>query len=337
MTLTSGPRLVPDTLTSMSIAEQHAIAAPQINAAERHLDRIEQFATHWPISGLGAITGPLGMGGDVWIVCAATGGGKTSFVASCIQRWARAGKRVYVMPLETEAHRFRTILACLDLEIHPGEALSGQLKKYVDGADQRRALIDAVRNPHPNVHIDPQSRIDLRGLDHGLKQARRFDADVIVIDHIDHIGGGEESARNGESKRVCNTLLDLAQANELLVLATSQLNMESMRGGDRLARYAPPQLNHLWMPGVKTQIATGIVGVFRPLRPRGENETAKEFSAAMGLAKAGIVEPHTMLMPATMGAVAMKLRNAGHLEGKRVLMPFRRGGIRDDSPLEDIA
>lgn len=310
-------------------------AANQVVAAKADLDIHPDRVVVWPYPDLDALSGPLGCGGDVWFVASFSGGGKTTFVTSTISRWMAQGKRIYVMPLETQPKRFRTILACMALGIHPGDALSKRLRMLPDGEAKRAAIKSELdlqyRSPFVDqVMIDPCSAVDVRGLKEGLKKAKAFGADVVVVDHIDHIAGGDGTNLAAESRRVNHAALYMAQDNELLLVLTSQLNMDILRGPDRLAKYQPPQVHHLWLPGVKTQVATGIVGLFRKIRePRGD-EMQDDYEKAMKSARAGVTEPGTMLDPGVMGVTAMKLRNYGHHDGKRVFLGFDRGHV---SPL----
>ena len=55
------------------------------------------------------------------------------------------------------------------------------------------------------------------------------------------------------------------------MLFTSQMNNEMLKGGkDRLAQFAPPMPHHVYMGGDKRKIATGMIGLHRRLRDRGE-------------------------------------------------------------------
>jgi hypothetical protein len=98
----------------------------QASEAMVDLDRHPDTFVRWPYEDLDALTGPMAPG-DVWFVCARSGGGKTTFVSSTILRWLADGKRLYVLPLETRPKSFRTYLACMAAGVQPGDALSGAL------------------------------------------------------------------------------------------------------------------------------------------------------------------------------------------------------------------
>src|ERR1043165_8834920 len=121
---------------ALPVVHPIVIASDQVTDAMAALDRHPSIYLRWPFADLDALTGPMAPG-NVWFVCANSGGGKTTFIASVILRWRHAGKRVYVMPLETRPNEFRTLLACLETNIHPGDALSGNLRTMPDGEAKR--------------------------------------------------------------------------------------------------------------------------------------------------------------------------------------------------------
>jgi KaiC/GvpD/RAD55 family RecA-like ATPase len=322
---------------TVALPELHpeVIAANQVIEALNHLERRPESLMRWPFSGLDTLVGPMGPG-EVWYVCGFSGGGKTTFVASAIDRWRERGKRVYVMPLELQPWRFRLYLACMALEIHPGDALSGQLRAMPNGDAHAEALkaemLSQTHDPYTRrVMVGSERAINVVGLEAALMKAKAFGADVIVIDHIDHIEpnitGGNGYA---DGKQVNHALLRMAQDNDLLIVATSQLNNAVVGGGqDRMARYQPPREHHVLMGGKKREVATGMIGLYRPLRAQLPNESFREFRAALKAARSGHAEPHTVLEPHVVGVSAMKLRNYGQHEGKRVTLGFQVGRVVD--------
>jgi hypothetical protein len=250
-------------------------AGNQITEAVAHLQRHPASLVRWPFPELDALTGPMGPG-EVWFTAAFSGGGKTTFVVSVIDAWRRAGKRVYVMPLELQPYRFRTYLA---------------------------------------------------GLEAGLRKAAAFRADVVVIDHIDHIAGGDGTSLYSESVRVNDAALRMAQDNGLLLWFTSQLNMDIARGKDHLAKFGPPMQPHLMFPTAKLKNATGIIGLFRPIRAMRSDETKKDYEAFLKTARAGAADAPKALETGVVGVNAMKLRNYGAHEGRKILLGFEKGRV----------
>lgn len=325
-----------DEYSDLPTIDRSVLASDQIIEAHRHLDRPSSAFVRWPFAALDELTGPMGPG-EVWYVCAFSGGGKTTFVGSAIERWRLAGKKVYVMPLELQPWRFRTYLACMRLRVHPGDALSGHLRAMPNGEAVRSSLkadLDAqMGSPYVDqVMVDPQRSIRISGLEEGLKRAMSFGADVVIVDHIDHISpeGGQSANGYADAQAVNHAALRMAQDNGMLLVCTSQLNNAIVANGqDHLARYQAPREHHVLMGGKKREVATGMIGLFRPTRERSQDESPEEYAAAIKAARAGFAEPHTALEPYVMGVNAMKLRNYGHREGQRIKLAFVDGQVED--------
>jgi len=295
-----------------------------------HLDRHPESLVRWPFADLDALTGPMGEG-EVWFVSAFSGGGKTTFIASTIEAWRKLGKRVFVMPLELQPNRFRTMLACMETNIHPGDALSGALRADPSRAHDRErlkaALMAQVASGYTDrVMVSEQRAINVAGLERGMMEAKAFKADVVIVDHIDHIEGDGKGSLYQASKEVNHAALKMAQDNGLLCVFTSQLNMEIAKA-DRLSKYAPPMVQHNQFPSVKLQVATGMIGLYRPLRPPLPDEDMKAYKASIADARAGITEASEALERGVMGVVAMKLRNYGQREGVRIKLAVEHGRV----------
>lgn len=306
------------------------IASDQVVEAMLALDRHPDTFVRWPYPDLDSLTGPMAPG-NVWFVCATSGGGKTTFVASTIDLWQASGKRVYVMALETRPHEFRTYLACMAVDFPPGDALSGNLLTLPNGAavrDQiKAALMGQTHKPYVDrVMVSGQRAINLAGLEQGLKEAKAFRADVVIVDHIDHIAAGDGKSGYEEAKRVNDMALRMAQDNDLLLLFTSQLN-QSAGHGDALTKYQPPRADHIAFGALKQRNATGMIGLYRPVRVRRPDESEDDYAACMKAARAGHSDLQTALEPNTMGITAMKLRNYGSREGAKVMLGVRHGRV----------
>lgn len=312
------PHLLEPGEEPLPYVDQVKLASDQVVEAIHSLDRPAEAFVRWPFPDIDTLTGPMAPG-DVWFVPAASGGGKTTFIGSCIKGWRRQGKKIYVMPLETKPKAFRTYLACMEAGIRPGDILSGEYLRYPDAKAVRDVVaaefLAQLRAPYVDqVMVSGHHAITLQRLEEGLKEAKAFGAHVVVVDHIDHIEQGE-GAYN-DVKAINNGALKMAQDNGLLLVFTSQLNT-SVSKGDYLAKYMPPRRDHVLFGALKENICTGMIGLFRPLRKRRDGESEDDYHAAIKRARSGLGEGsvNDMLMPNTMGVVAIKLRNYGEREG----------------------
>jgi KaiC/GvpD/RAD55 family RecA-like ATPase len=305
----------------------------QVVDASVDLDRHPDTFVRWPFADLDTLTGPMAPG-DVWFVGARSGGGKTTFVTSSILRWLADGKRLYVLPLETRPKSFRTYLACLEAGVHPGDALSGSLRSTPEGQAQREkvraALTRQTQRPLiEQLKVSPAEAISVETLEAAFAEAAEFEADVVLIDHIDHVqtderGGDLYKQSVGVNKKV----LKLAQEYDRLVVATTQLNLQ-VSLGDALARYQPPREQDVYLGNFKRTVATGMIGLFRPIRKPRIGEDMADYIEMMKKARKGVIPPAEALEPGMMGAVAMKLRNYGMRENERTYLGVEHGRVHD--------
>jgi hypothetical protein len=105
--------------------------------------------------------------------------------------------------------------------------------------------------------------------------------------------------------------------------------------GDHLARYQPPRESFVQMGGHKRQIASGMIGLYRPLRTRQPHEDPKAWAQRLTDAKLGHIEPHELLQRNTMGVVQMKSRHYGD-EWHRVMLRVEQGAVIDPAESQSI-
>jgi replicative DNA helicase len=320
-------------------AEQRSPSTTALRQTHAALDTLSLPAAafvRWPYAAVDDLTGPLAPG-NVWYVPGASGGGKTTFITGAIDAWITAGTRVAVLPLELQAQDWRTHLAAVRAGVDPGDVRSGALRMREEGGDADAArLLDLVRaklrampmdpTDRWSLYVSPERAVTAKRLERVFREASEHGYQVVVIDHIDHVGGEEGHGGSGsleESKQVNQALLELAQKYGLVAVAMSQLNASRLKGAkDRLAKYAVPQTSDMYMHTFKEHVATGVLGLFRPIRPDADPDLVAK-------ARHGDVEPQQVLEPGCMGLVGMKLRNYGSREGQRRYLALDYGRPRD--------
>jgi replicative DNA helicase len=287
----------------------------------------------WPFDTVDYVTGPMAPG-DVWFVAGLSGGGKTTFVRRAVELWLATGRRVAVFPLETTPEKYLTEMAAVALGLPPGEVVSGRMDR--ESEDMKR-----VRDEVRRVTLDPDvgSRFIVAHLDRMVVDAFEAEveralgeigAELVIVDHIDHLASSEHGTGDwSDSVKVAHAGLDIAKRYSVVVVFTTQLNGTIYQSQDRLAKYMPPQEQHIRNGQTKRQVATGMLGLYRPKRSIGPLETQEEFKALMKAARAGEADPELVLDQDAMGVVAMKLRNYGNREGRKMCLRFAGGRIAD--------
>ena len=319
-----------------------AMASDQIVDATLELDRHADTYLRWPWKALDELYGAMAPG-QLHYVAGFSGMGKTTFISSAMGRWVEQGRKVVVLPLEQKAHTFRTYMACQSLGVDPGLMLSGDFHRLPTAdtlrAQVKQAVADQLKDPFlSRMTVLGAPDVSVETLRRAVKYALEREADVLVIDHVDHLQPNEPQRSGYDASRAVNDeALRLAQNNDLLIVAMSQCNQQSMNGSsDKLAKYEPPRDNHVLMGGKKRELATGMLGLFRPQLPPPEGATQEDMAAwreDMARARRGELEPHKALEPMTMGIVLMKSRSYGNREGKRIKLAWRAGRIVDHETL----
>jgi len=121
---------------------------------------------------------------------------------------------------------------------------------------------------------------------------------------------------------VNQAILTIAQEYGFLMMPATQLNNEAAKV-NRIALHLPPQPQHVKMGGHKREIATWMLGLYRPLKVAGVE--AKDLKAV----NAGLKPARDILEPNTMGIVIMKHRFYGNREGSRIYLRVESGIVRD--------
>ena len=309
-------------------------ALSQVEAAFNRLHLPPDAYLRWPWPALHQLTKGIAPG-NVVVIGAFTGTGKTTFVASAVNRWLDQGRTVYAMPLESKPDEFRTHLAAQRAGVRPGDVLSGALYEMSNG----EALMGAVSGEMSKQIEEPmlsklivsgQPHIDRYKMQQACEEAAEFKADCVIVDHVDHIEGTPGQSFYEESVRTLKAALKLAQGLGLRLILTSQLNNQ-VTAGHRLARYQPPQIQHFYMGQHKAQVATQVIGLYRPIRSRLPDEDEKAYRKLLDDARHDMVEPQDVLARGVTGVVKVKDRNYG-AEGQRIALAYEHGRILDRLP-----
>jgi KaiC/GvpD/RAD55 family RecA-like ATPase len=263
--------------------------------------------------------------GDIWFLGGFSGDGKTTAMTSALDCWYEQGKRIYYLGLESRPNVLKTHWACKRLGYDAGLVLSGKALDWYNWQAVRQEIAAMVQGLNEGqtaaqVHFSPVDFVDGEALRRAMRDAKEFGADVLMIDHIDHIEGDRGSTYE-TSREVCRTLLREAQSTGLKCLVATQFNNEAIKG-NRIGRYLPPQPNHVFMGSHKRQIAAGMLGLYRPLKQGLTAETYRQFQR-------GMAEPKDVCEENTMAAICMKHRLRGNQEGRRVMLKVEHGRVMD--------
>ena len=287
------------------------------------LERDAWLRLPWP--SLDDVVGGIGLG-NVWFVGGFSGNGKTTFLMNLTAELLLEDKVIYYLGTETRANELRTRLACQRVGCYAGDVLSGASRQWDNWSLKRAALRDDIQlqrtlGANNRFLVCPVQRVTATELVGSFEDANIQGADLVIIDHIDHMEHGAGKTGFEDSRMLAHLVLDLGQSTGIPVIAATQFNNEGARG-DRLGQYQPPQPHHVYMGGHKRQIAWGMLGLYRPLKDGLTKDQLKD-------ARAGKLEPAQFLEPNCMAISVMKHRYYGSREGQRVRLEFDHGRLKD--------
>jgi KaiC/GvpD/RAD55 family RecA-like ATPase len=300
------------------------VASIHTKQAIRLLDRTAEDFLSMPWGAIDALVSGIPEG-DIWFLGGFSGDGKTTALTSAVDRWYEGGKRIYYLGLESRPKILLTHWACKRIGLDAGEVLSGLALRWHDWKERKAELAAMVHSLEQGstaaqVHFSPTEFVDGTALREAMRNAKDFGADLLILDHIDHIEGDQGSAYE-VSRDVCMTLLREAQNTGIRCIVATQFNNEAVKG-NRIGRYLAPQPNYVYMGSHKRQIASGMLGLYRPLKHNLDTESLKLFQR-------GMLEPKDVCEPNTMAVSVMKHRLFGNREGNRAYLRIERGKAID--------
>lgn len=302
----------------------------QVGEALSFLDLPAERFLRLPWPKLDAVLGGT-MPGALCFVAGHPGGGKTSWLLTLMLRLLGAGKRIYYAGLESRPNVLRTQVACRVLGYDHGEVLAGNAQRLATWPDDRarlKAELERQRDAdgvYARLRFAPHPHVDVRVACEIMAQAAAWGADLIVVDHIDHVTAENASGPYLESRQVVQALDTLTKAHNLVTIASTQTNWTA-RSTDPYRDHRPIREEHLYMGGHKNHVAHWTLGVYRPLI----HPMPKDLDKAVRADPRRFTE---VLAKATTAVNVIKSRVLG--EGKHAVIPlgFWRGEVLDEVPL----
>jgi len=246
-------------------------AEAQIQGAEAFLDLTEEDYLHWPWSTLDAAIGGMAPGTLHYIVCPSKGG-KTTLCRSAVAEWCKQGKKVLYGGFEMKAETLRTMYAADDVGVDPGDILSGawlQWDHYEALRERMRAAYREQRRPdhwYQNLRFTSYERVGQKEVREMMEIAAEWGGEVVVVDHVDHLGGTPGKNEFSVSVESNHLLLELTQKYGTKTIITSQTN-QTGKAQDRWRDHKALRDEVVRFGDVKKQVATTMFGFFRPLKP----------------------------------------------------------------------
>lgn len=264
--------------------------------------------------------------GQLWIVAAGTGIGKTTFLLSVADDFILGGAKVAYLGLEMEDDELATAFACLRARVPRWVAVENAWSERPDGEAQYQNVLRHLQaqslDPLVNhLKFLPQRYITPAILVEAAAEAHDWGADILIVDHINHV----ETEGYADFAKLVKLSKRIAERYDLVNISAAQINRDAVRGGHRLTRWGPMQLHHIQGGGVIEQNAVVVLNPYRPLVTGTDETTQRLIKAAMK----GDIEDTAVLQQDRMGVAILKHRPRGDLVGQRTVLRFESGKLTD--------
>jgi len=195
---------------------------------------------------------------DLIILAARPGMGKTSFVLSMAKNVAIDFKKnIAIFSLEMSSLQVSQRLISMEAEISSNKFRNGQFEEYE--WPQLHSAIERISEAP--IFIDDKSDITIFELCDKCRHLKmQHNIQLIIIDYLQLISGGNGRNREQEVSDISRTLKGLAKELNVPIIALSQLSRAvEVRGGTKR-----PQLSDLRESGSLEQDASLVCFIYRP-------------------------------------------------------------------------
>lgn len=275
-------------------------------------------APRWAWSTLHTLVGQM-LPGDFWVVGGLYGNGKTSFLFSQLDAFAKASVPVLYLPLEVEPKTARRRWAAWELGLEWVHVARNEWLRLPPNSQEKHEQMMIRQAANGLVQFPPGRRLTVELVGKWMRWGvREFGAKVVFIDHFHRLnfGRGEQQYRIAVTE-AARDIKDLAEAHELVVIAASQLNQHE---ADPLDRYFPPTLRRLKESSGLAEEPDSVLMLSRRLRGAVSKED-------MQLIKMGHKSDRDFAEPRTMAVTCRKHRLDDAVAGDRtVLLSVESGG-----------
>lgn len=198
-------------------------------------------APQWAWGSVASLLGPM-LPGDFIVVGALLGNGKTSFLLTQMDAFAKAGTATLYLPLETDPEVARRQWAAWRLGLDWRHVARNAWDLLPEGSRDAHEELMAEQGDAGLVHFPPDRRVTLAKLTQWVRWGLNEGVGCVMIDHFHRMdfGGAGRDYRVQVTEAV-RSLKDLAREARLPILAAAQLN----RTGATFDRYHPPTIDRL--------------------------------------------------------------------------------------------
>lgn len=241
----------------------------------------------WPWPNLTAATDTM-CEGDLILIAAYTGSGKTTFLQNCQHYWARKEIKQMYFGTEQAVDALTLKAACMTIGVPFRDARRGRVK----GVWLKR-LKDAVRAqgqaPFNNITYYPEPEPTPDDLEKAIRYGAKQGIKVFIIDYLGRVKLPGEQPEWMEGKQLVVRLKNLAVKLKIRIIAAIQVNGNP---NDKTQKFYPPDPDNFQWGKAPAREADQVIGVFQPIKKGIDEETITAFKRGE-IDMSQIVEPHS--------------------------------------------
>lgn len=239
------------------------LAGDQIADATALMRRDQSTGVRWTWPELNRVMGPI-LPGEVCVVGALPGNGKTSFLMGQMDALAMQGISVLYVPLELDPAQCRLRWAAWRLGYPIDRVVRQEWAILPEGAEEEVARLIDNQRAMGHIQFASPKRLTIDGLTKWCEWAKgEYGARVVIPDHLHRldVAAGARDHRVGVTD-MARRLKDLARDLELQFIVAAQLN----RTSDPLDAYMAPTPGRLKESGAIFEEADTVIMLSRKLR-----------------------------------------------------------------------
>lgn len=274
-----------------AIPEPDALASEQVEGARALLSRDLSMAPRWAWPELDVLLGPM-LPGDLVVVGALMGNGKSTLLMSQMDAFAAAQRPVLYVPLEVDPEVCRLRWAAWKLGLDVRFVVRQDWERLPEGA---REAVDTVldeQRADPYIHFATPKRMNWATLVRWCRWAvEKVGARAVMIDHFHRLDFGAGPQYRVDVTETARRLKDLGRELGTVMLTAAQLN----RSTDPVDQYEPPSLARLKESAGIGEEADVVVMLSRQLR----RDLPKKWQQSLRLghlSERDIAEPNRMVV-----------------------------------------
>lgn len=265
------------------------------------------------------------MPGDLVIIPAYTGAGKTTLVQNIVVGWAELGHQILFFGTEQEPAGLTLKAGCLIAGVPVMDARRGRLrpkwKKMLEAAIEGQRVA-----PYDKITYYPSTSPTSREVMDAIRASGKNGVRIFVLDYLGRVDTSDmgKDAEWCRTKTFVKALKTMATELNVLVVCTAQL----MKGENAAyAAHVKPEMVNIQGGQAVGQEADIVIGIFQPMR-RGVPQ------ASLMAVRNGEMEVSEVIEPMTAAVVVLKHREDGGRRGRIALFWVKHNRLTPRDPSE---